>query len=77
MTYRNTTSLGKFAVWAGVTMAYLASSSASAQEPRLTFLGHAEEVRCVAISPDGKTLASGAGNTIRFWTWRRARNRRP
>jgi WD40 repeat protein len=41
----------------------------SAQEPklRLTFRGHTEEVRCVAISPDGKILACGDGNTIRFW----------
>jgi WD40 repeat protein len=60
----------KHAVWMGVTSACLALfSPVSAQEPRLlsSFVGHSDEVRCVAISPDGKTLASGAENTIRLW----------
>src|SRR5262249_19247546 len=72
MTYpRNATPLGKHAVWVGVTLGCLIlASSLSAQEskPRLTLLGHTGEVRCVAISPDGKTLVSGgADNPIRFW----------
>jgi WD40 repeat protein len=60
--------VGKPAVWIGIAMAcLLMPSPLSAQEPKLTFLGHTEEVRCVAISPDGRILASGDGNTIRFW----------
>lgn len=37
--------------------------------PRLltTFEGHPDKVECVAISPDGKTLASGSRKTLRFW----------
>src|SRR5206468_2994837 len=35
---------------------------------RLAFVGHTGEVQCVAVSRDGKTVASGgADNTIRFW----------
>ncbi len=42
--------------------------SAQSHKPRTTFEGHTDEVLCVAISPDGKTLVSGsADNTIRFW----------
>src|SRR5262245_54363081 len=72
MTYpRDATPLGKHRVWVGATLGCLIlASSLSAQKsrPRLTFLGHTEEVRCVALSPDGKTLASGgADNTIRIW----------
>ena len=37
-------------------------------KPRLTLLGHKARVMCVAVSPDGKMLASGGGDrTIRFW----------
>jgi len=45
-------------------------SPLSGQEtkPRLTLLGHKARVMCVAVSPDGKTLASGGDDlTIRFW----------
>jgi WD40 repeat protein len=59
------------AIWTCVTIGCLGlSSTVSAQQPHLraTFLGHTKEVCCVAISPDGKTLASGGSdNTIRFW----------
>jgi WD40 repeat protein len=63
------TRAGKHALWLGVVFACLASPlSAQEPKPRLTLVGHAGEVRCVAIGPDGKTLASGgADNTIRFW----------
>jgi WD40 repeat protein len=48
---------------------FLASPlSAEDKKPRTSFEGHTEMVRCVAFSPDGKTLASGSfDNTIRFW----------
>ena len=42
----------------------------SAQELKLraTFKGHTGSVTCVAISPDGKTLASGSDdNTVKLW----------
>jgi WD40 repeat protein len=45
-------------------------SPLSGQElkPRLTLLGHKARVMNVAVSPDGKTLASGGDDvTIRFW----------
>jgi WD40 repeat protein len=46
------------------------SSPLAAEEPalRLAFVGHTGGVRCVAVSPDCKTVASGgADRTIRFW----------
>jgi WD40 repeat protein len=42
----------------------------SAHKPKspVTLRGHTDMVRCVAFSPDGKTLVSGGiDNTIRFW----------
>jgi WD40 repeat protein len=72
MTYpQKTTPVAQQAVSVGITLWCLVwSSPLSAGEPRLrqTFLGHTGDVRCVAIGPDGETLASGsADNTIRFW----------
>jgi WD40 repeat protein len=55
------------------TVVIAADGKATGQTPegeflRSTFRGHSGEVRCVAISPDGKTIASGGGgNTLRFW----------
>ena len=34
---------------------------------RQTLVGHTQRVECVAWSPDGPTLASGADHTIRLW----------
>lgn len=53
----------------GVVLAWL-EPAVSAQEPkkRVRFEGHTDVVQCVAVSPDGKTIASGGwDNTIRFW----------
>ncbi len=37
-------------------------------ELKNTLTGHTDGVNCIAFSPDGKTLASGGGDsTIRFW----------
>jgi WD40 repeat protein len=59
------------AVWLGIATSCLFwSSTLSAQQtkPRLTFTGHTKSIWCVAISPDGKTIASGSDDdTIRFW----------
>jgi WD40 repeat protein len=68
---QKTAPAGQHAMRLGITLAALLfASPLSAQEPKLraTFEGHTDDVRCVAISPDGKTLASGGiDNTIRFW----------
>lgn len=34
----------------------------------LTLIGHSQEIRTIAISPDGKKILSGArDNTVRLW----------
>ncbi|HKB01327.1 MAG TPA: WD40 repeat domain-containing protein [Gemmataceae bacterium] len=62
--------MGQLAAWPGIAIGWLVlSSPLSAQEPKLrsTLHGHTDEIRCVAVSPDGSTLASGSGDAIRFW----------
>ncbi|MFM6724088.1 MAG: WD40 repeat domain-containing protein [Dolichospermum sp.] len=37
-------------------------------EERLTFKGHSDWVRAIAVTPDGKTVISGSwDNTIKIW----------
>src|SRR5260370_37557512 len=59
------------ALWLGILWAcLLLSPRLPAQQPKLraTCEGHTDIVRSVALSPDGRTLASGsADDTIRFW----------
>jgi WD40 repeat protein len=63
--------LGRLTVWLGLAWGGLfLTSPLFAQVPRLraTFEGHTGAVRGLAISPDGKTIASGDNdNTIRIW----------
>jgi WD40 repeat protein len=39
-------------------------------EQRVVFAGHARSVNCLALSPDGKTLATGSSDaTVRLWSF--------
>jgi WD40 repeat protein len=56
--------------WAGIACAWLALScplSAQGPGPRAVLRGHAKAVTAVAVSPDGKALASGSGDTLKLW----------
>jgi WD40 repeat protein len=61
----------RLTVWLGLAWGglFLAPPlSAQGYKLRATLEGHTDEVLCVAVSPDGKTIASGGhDNTIRFW----------
>ena len=73
----------KFQRATGVALMTLAAfgrfSFATAAEPKLMFTLAADAgIRCLAVSPDGKTLASdGDKNTIRFWDLMSGKKRRP
>jgi WD40 repeat protein len=41
--------------------------SAQEQKPLVTLVGHDEAIDGLALSPDGKTLASAASDSIKLW----------
>jgi WD40 repeat protein len=52
--------------WGGLLLA--SPVPAQGVKLRATFTGHSDAVHCVAVSPDGKTIASGSvDDAIRFW----------
>src|SRR5260370_29679915 len=52
----------------GACLVLSAPLSAQEPKPRATLKGHTDTVESLAISPDGKTLASGsADNSVKLW----------
>lgn len=64
----------KLSVWLVVMFCSLTAGAGGAELPEVATLPHPAEMDCVAFSPDGKTLATGAHDMIvRLWdtsTWK-------
>ncbi len=58
----------------GACLALAAPLWAEDPKPRATLAAHNREVMSLAFSPDGKTLASGSGDDIKFWDVASGRN---
>lgn len=66
------THVGTLCVMVGALWVGIAVPSAAAQSERVLWVGggHARDIRCVAISPDGEWIATGGGyvdRTVKLW----------